>query len=161
LSGKYSIIDTNWIVSCFNENEFFNWAPENILFLSKEHQLLMDEKFDEYGDSYSDLATVESLHRAMDRVELHVINYQILFLLSSLLPKINYNCNFIQDDLVNPKGDTFLEFQKELFDQEQCFKTFEKCHAYFDDLNLVSFIILYFLFLLLFKLTNLHIYTSG
>lgn len=40
----------------------------------------MDEKFDEYGDSYTDLATVESLHRAMDRVELDVIIYRtILF----------------------------------------------------------------------------------
>lgn len=139
MSGKYSIIDTNWIISCFNEHEFFNWAPENILFLSKEHKLLMDEKFDEYGDSYTDLTTVESLRRTMDRVELDVINYQILFLLFSLLPMINHNCNFLQDNLVNPEVDTFLEFQKELFDQEQCFKIFEKCQAYFDDLNLVSF----------------------
>lgn len=36
--------------------------------------------------------------------------------------------------------DTFLEFQKELFNEEQCFKIFEKSHAYFDNLSLVSLI---------------------
>lgn len=37
----------------------------------------MDEKFDKYGDSYTELATVESLRRAMDRVEIDVCIYQI------------------------------------------------------------------------------------
>jgi len=32
----------------------------------------MDEKFDQFGDSYTELATVETLRRAMDRVELDV-----------------------------------------------------------------------------------------
>jgi len=72
LSGKHSIISTKWILSCFNDNEFLNWTPENVLFLSKEHQLLMDEKFDQYGDSYTELATVDTLRQAMDRVELDV-----------------------------------------------------------------------------------------
>ncbi|XP_022180301.1 DNA ligase 4 isoform X4 [Myzus persicae] len=111
LSGKYSIISTKWILSCFIDTEFLNWTPENVLFLSKEHQLLMDEKFDQYGDSYTELATVETLRRAMDRVEL-------------------------DDDLVNTEVDAFLEFQNELFNEEQCFKIFEKCQVYFDDLNL-------------------------
>lgn len=31
-----------------------------------------------------------------------------------------------------------MEFQKELFGEELCFKIFGKCQAYFDDLNLVS-----------------------
>jgi len=37
----------------------------------------MDEKFDQYGDSYTELATVETLRHAMDQVELDVriINY--------------------------------------------------------------------------------------
>ncbi|XP_060868826.1 DNA ligase 4 isoform X1 [Metopolophium dirhodum] len=111
LSGKHSIISTKWILSCFIDNEFLNWTPENVLFLSKEHQLLMDEKFDQYGDSYTELATVETLRRSMDRVEL-------------------------DDDLVNTEVDAFLEFQNELFNEEQCFKIFEKCQVYFDDLNL-------------------------
>lgn len=51
----------------------------------------------------------------------------------------------MQDDLVNAEFDTFLEFQKELLDEEQCFKVFEKCQAYFDGLNLVRFIICIFL----------------
>lgn len=59
------------------ENEFLNWEPEHILFLSNEHNVLMDEKFDKYGDSFSELATVESLRRAMDRVEIDVCIYQI------------------------------------------------------------------------------------
>ncbi|VVC30005.1 Hypothetical protein CINCED_3A019636 [Cinara cedri] len=111
LSGKHSIIDTKWILSCFADNEFLNWTPENVLFLSKEHQLLMDANFDQYGDSYTELTTVDGLRRVMNRVEL-------------------------DDDLVNTEVDTFLEFQKELFDKEQCFKVFEKCQVYFDDLNL-------------------------
>lgn len=32
----------------------------------------MDENFDQYGDSYTDFATVESLRSAMNRVELDV-----------------------------------------------------------------------------------------
>ncbi|KAL5243761.1 hypothetical protein ACI65C_011171 [Semiaphis heraclei] len=111
LSGKHSIINTKWILSCFTDNEFLNWTPENVLFLSKEHQLLMDEKFDQYGDSYTELATVETLRHAMDRVEL-------------------------DEDLVNSEVDAFLEFQNELFNEEQCFKIFEKFQVYFDDLNL-------------------------
>lgn len=54
------------------DNEFLNWTPDNVLFLTKEHQLLMDDNFDQYGDSYTELATVDSLRRAMDRVELDV-----------------------------------------------------------------------------------------
>lgn len=54
------------------DQEFLNWVPENVLFLSKEHQLLMNENFDEYGDNYSEMATVESLRCAMNRVELDV-----------------------------------------------------------------------------------------
>ncbi|XP_025209212.1 DNA ligase 4 isoform X1 [Melanaphis sacchari] len=111
LSGKYSIISTKWILSCFNDNEFLNWTPENVLFLSKEHQLLMNEKFDQYGDSYTELATVETLRQAMDRVEL-------------------------DDDLINTEVDAFLDFKNELFNEEQCFKIFEKYQVYFDDLNL-------------------------
>jgi len=111
LSGKHSIIHTKWILSCFMDNEFLNWTPEDVLFLSKEHQKLMNEKFDQYGDSYTELATVESLRYAINRIEL-------------------------DDDLINTEVDTFLEFQKELFDEEQCFKIFEKYQTYFDDLNL-------------------------
>jgi len=48
--------------------------------------------------------------------------------------------DFIQDDLVNTEVDAFLDFQNELFNEEQCFKIFEKCQVYFDDLNLVSLI---------------------
>lgn len=81
LSGKHSIISTKWILSCFIDNEFLNWTPENVLFLSKEHQLLMDEKFDQYGDSYTELATVETLRRAMDRVELDVCIYNYYYTL--------------------------------------------------------------------------------
>lgn len=60
------------MLSCFMDNEFLNWTPDNVLFLTKEHQLLMDDNFDQYGDSYTELATVDSLRRAMDRVELDV-----------------------------------------------------------------------------------------
>lgn len=140
LSGKHSIINTKWILSCFKDNEFLNWIPENVLFLTKEHQMLMDENFDEYGDSYSELATIESLHRAMSRVELDVcifiINFMIRF--GNIKPAFFCFVFYIQDDLINAKFDTFLEFQKELFDEEPCFKIFEKCQVYFDDLNLVS-----------------------
>lgn len=72
LSGKHSIIDTKWILLCFKDNEFLNWTPENVLFLSKEHKLLMDEKFDQYGDSYTELTTVDGLRHAMNQVELDV-----------------------------------------------------------------------------------------
>lgn len=59
------------------DKEFLNWVPENILFLSKEHQLLMDENFDQYGDSYSEMATVESLRCAMNKVELDVCIFKV------------------------------------------------------------------------------------
>lgn len=54
------------------DEEFLNWTPENVLFLSKNHKILMDDNFDEYGDSYTEMATVDSLRRAMNRVELDV-----------------------------------------------------------------------------------------
>lgn len=54
------------------DKEFLNWTPDNVLFLTKEHQLLMDDNFDQYGDSYTELATIDSLRSAMDRVELDV-----------------------------------------------------------------------------------------
>lgn len=73
LSGKHSIINTNWLLSCIVDNEFLNWTHDNILYLSKEHQLLMGENFDQYGNSYTELTDVESLRRAMNRVELDVI----------------------------------------------------------------------------------------
>lgn len=74
LSGKHSIINTKWLLSCIADNEFLNWTHENILYLSKEHKLLMDETFDQYGDSYTELTDVENLRQAMNRVELDVIN---------------------------------------------------------------------------------------
>lgn len=41
----------------------------------------MDDQFDQYGDSYLEKATVESLHCAMNRVELDVCIYfqKVLF----------------------------------------------------------------------------------
>lgn len=78
LSGKHSIINTKWILSCFDDNEFLNWTPENCLFLSKEHKLLMDENFDQYGDSYTKFTTVDELRLVMNQVELDVyIFYKI------------------------------------------------------------------------------------
>jgi len=109
----------------------------------------MDEKFDQYGDSYTELATVETLRRAMDQVELdvciidHCHLLKLKYLISQLLFITYYG--FSQDDLVNPEVDAFLEFQNELFNEEQCFKIFEKFQVYFDDLNLVSLINIIFL----------------
>lgn len=61
---------------------------------------------------------------------------------------------------MNTEVDTFLEFQKELFDKEQCFKVFEKCQVYFDDLNLVSFI--YFIIATKKKkINNIHIFQDN
>lgn len=61
--------------------EFLDWTPEYVLFLTKEDQLLMDDKYDQYGDSYSKLATVESLQHAMNRVELDVCISTLLYIL--------------------------------------------------------------------------------
>jgi len=41
----------------------------------------MDEKFDQYGDSYTELATVETLRRSMDRVELDVCIFNYYYAL--------------------------------------------------------------------------------
>lgn len=117
------------------DNEFLNWTPENVLYLNKEHQILMDDNYDEYGDHYTEFATVESLRSALDRVEIDVYNFHIFFFFHSI---ISY-CFVQEDDLINTHSDTFLEFKKELFDGEPCFKVFQKCKAYFDDLNLVNF----------------------
>lgn len=61
--------------------EFLDWTPEYVLFLTKEDQLLMDDKYDQYGDSYLKLATVESLQHAMNRVELDVCSLTLLYIL--------------------------------------------------------------------------------
>lgn len=54
------------------DREFLDWTPEYVLFLTKEDQLLMDDNYDQYGDSYTKLSTVESLQHAMNQVELDV-----------------------------------------------------------------------------------------
>lgn len=52
----------------------------------------MDEKFDQYGDSYTELATVETLRHAMDRVELDVciINHCYVLKLKYSIPQLYY-----------------------------------------------------------------------
>jgi hypothetical protein len=37
----------------------------------------MDENFDQYGDSYSEMATIDSLHCAMNQVELDVCIFKV------------------------------------------------------------------------------------
>jgi len=70
--------------------------------------------------------------------EVKILNTTIVLLI------ITYH-DFIQEDLVNSEVDAFLEFRNELFNEEQCFKIFEKFQVYFDDLNLVSLINIIFL----------------
>ncbi|XP_050525121.1 DNA ligase 4 [Daktulosphaira vitifoliae] len=109
MKGEHSIVNIKWILLCFNENEFINWTPEDVLALSKEHKVLMDEKFDNYGDSYFENDTVDSLRMAMNRVELNDVNMT---------------------------EESFIKFQRDLFSEITCFKTFGKCFVYFDNLDL-------------------------
>lgn len=45
----------------------------------------MDEKFDQYGDSYSEMATIDSLRCVMNRVELDVCIFTVRVITSRML----------------------------------------------------------------------------
>ncbi|RZF41479.1 hypothetical protein LSTR_LSTR000193 [Laodelphax striatellus] len=68
-SGKHDIVTVNWFFQCITMGFIVDFHPEDLICMCEDTSQRMKIMFDEYGDSFTEPATMDSLKEVFGRVE--------------------------------------------------------------------------------------------
>nr|XP_039270853.1 DNA ligase 4-like [Styela clava] len=68
-SGKHDVVKVSWLLLCLEKGEIVPFMPEDMLFTSEKTKLKFADKFDKYGDEYTEDIDVEKLKQLFSKVE--------------------------------------------------------------------------------------------
>lgn len=57
----YDIVKLDWLINCLNSKRFVQYKPSDFLYCTNETKKYLKEVYDEFGDSYQEDHTIESL----------------------------------------------------------------------------------------------------
>ncbi|XP_075216917.1 DNA ligase 4-like isoform X3 [Lycorma delicatula] len=68
-NGWHDVVTVDWFLNCIELKEILNFRPKDLICMSKNTQKKMNLLYDEYGDSYTETATLESLKDSLSKVQ--------------------------------------------------------------------------------------------
>ncbi|XP_054278931.1 LOW QUALITY PROTEIN: DNA ligase 4 [Macrosteles quadrilineatus] len=66
--GSYNVIRASWLVHSLDAGQRLSWTPRDMISAAPDTAVLLAQQFDQYGDSYTDPANLDSLKHTMAQV---------------------------------------------------------------------------------------------
>jgi DNA ligase-4 len=67
--GFYDIVYADWLIRCIESKSFLIWKPSDMIYSKPETERMFSKSYDQYGDSYDQDCTVESLKEIFSKME--------------------------------------------------------------------------------------------
>ncbi|PSN53926.1 hypothetical protein C0J52_02408, partial [Blattella germanica] len=68
-SGKCCVAKIDWLLRSISSKQLLSWSPADLMFATMEIEQELSSQYDEFGDSYTQPATKESLRYSLEQVE--------------------------------------------------------------------------------------------
>ncbi|XP_013776591.1 DNA ligase 4-like isoform X1 [Limulus polyphemus] len=66
--NRYDVVRAEWLLRCVEEKQFIPWTPFDLWSMREATQEQIAERYDSYGDSYTEETTVENLRKVFDNI---------------------------------------------------------------------------------------------
>ena len=67
-SGKCTVAKLEWLFHCITSKQMLSWTPADLLYATADVEQKLSMQYDEFGDSYTQPATEESLRYVFEQV---------------------------------------------------------------------------------------------
>lgn len=77
-TNQHNIVRVDWLLRCIAANELLPWTPADLFHATPKVKEQLSTEYDEFGDSYTQPLTEESLTYVMERAALSVGSTRML-----------------------------------------------------------------------------------
>ena len=76
--GFYDIVNADWLIRCIESKKYLKWKPTDMIHAKPETEKMFSQSYDQYGDSYDQDCTIESLKEIFSRMDSKITNKNLL-----------------------------------------------------------------------------------